>query len=150
GVGGAQRVLGAAHVLNSPALQLVGLRRSLVRRWPRPVPTPDQGCWILVVPGRLSELVLAPLLDLQFNLARSYTKFFDIVACGAVGIFSPGSACAEVVRHGVDGWVAEMDQEAWVDAILLLARDEIRRSTMLAAAQTTLHELTARAGRMGG
>jgi glycosyltransferase involved in cell wall biosynthesis len=88
---------------------------------------------------------LAPLLDLPFNRGRSYTKFFDITQCGAVGVYASGSACAEVVRDGVEGLVAEMEQEAWVDAILRLTADEPQRQAMLSSAQTRLIELSEQA-----
>ncbi len=93
----------------------------------------------LAMPGR--HIGLAPLLDLPFNRARSYTKFFDITRAGAVGVYSPDSANATVVSHGEDGLVVELEQEAWVEAILNLAQNEPLRSSMLHNAlekQTTL------------
>jgi glycosyltransferase involved in cell wall biosynthesis len=73
---------------------------------------------------------LAPLLDLPFNQARSYTKFFDFTRCGAVGIYSPNNALAEVVEDGVDGLIVALDQEAWVTAILKLVQEESLRQTL--------------------
>jgi hypothetical protein len=97
----------------------------------------------LAMPGRL--VGLAPLMDVPFNRARSYTKFFDITRCGAVGIYSPKSACADVVSHGVDGLVVELDQEAWVAAILNLVRDEPLRQKLLGNAEVRMGELARRA-----
>lgn len=97
----------------------------------------------LAMPGR--HIGLAPLLDLPFNRARSYTKFFDITRCGAVGIYSPGSASADVISHGVDGVVVALDRDAWVEAILTLAQDEVLRSTMLRNAEAKLLELAGKA-----
>jgi hypothetical protein len=93
----------------------------------------------VAIPGR--HVGLAPLLDSPFNRARSYTKFFDITRCGAVGIYSSDSACAEVVRDGVDGLVITLDEEAWVEGILSLIRDEPHRRGLLRNARTRLHEL---------
>ena len=73
---------------------------------------------------------LAPLLDLPFNQARSYTKFFDITRGGAVGIYSPNNALAEVVEDGVDGLIVALDEDAWVTAILKLVQDESFRKTL--------------------
>lgn len=84
-------------------------------------------------PGR--HIGLAPLLDLPFNRARSYTKFFDFTRCGAVGIYSPDGACAEVVSHEADGLIVALEHEAWVTAILGLARDEPSRQSMLHKAE---------------
>lgn len=88
---------------------------------------------------------LVPLLDMPFNRARSYTKFFDITRCGAVGIYAPDSACAEVVSHGVDGLVVAQEQETWIDAILYLARDELLRRSLLGNAAKKMDGLAGRA-----
>jgi hypothetical protein len=100
----------------------------------------------VAMPGR--HVGLAPLLALPFNRARSYTKLFDITHCGAVGIYSPASACAEVVRDGVDGLVVGLDKAAWVEAILSLAGDEPFRCGLLRNATARVNELaeTARQG----
>jgi hypothetical protein len=97
------------------------------------------------IPGR--HVGLAPLLDSPFNRARSYTKFFDITRCGAVGIYSPNGACAEVIRHGVDGLVIALDPEAWVEGILALVDDEPMRRHLLQNARSKVDELAQRARR---
>jgi hypothetical protein len=99
----------------------------------------------LSMPGR--HVGLAPQMDTLFNRARSYTKFFDITCCGAVGIYSSQSACSEAVRHGVDGLHAGPEQEAWVDAIVNLARDESLRRSLLQNAEARVLELVERAKR---
>jgi len=93
----------------------------------------------VTTPGR--HIGLAPLLNLPFNHARSYTKFFDIHRSGAVGIFSPNSACAEIVSHDVDGLIVELNQEAWAEAILKLANDEGLRLFLLNNAENKLTDL---------
>lgn len=93
----------------------------------------------LAMPGR--HIGLAPLLDLPFNHSRSYTKFFDFTRCGAVGIYSPASAYTELVRHGVNGLMVELEQEAWVAAISGLARDEPLRRSLLRNAEVSSAEL---------
>lgn len=99
----------------------------------------------LAMPGR--HIGLAPLLDVPFNRGRSYTKFFDITRCGAVGIYSPGSIYSEVVSHGENGLIVELEQEAWVTAILELARDEPLRQALLRNADLRAAELADRAQR---
>lgn len=88
---------------------------------------------------------LAPLLDLPFNRARSYTKFFDITACGAVGIYSSACACAEVVNNGVEGVVLPLDRAAWVGAILQLAGDDALRQRLLESAKMRMTSFSPRA-----
>ncbi|OGS95967.1 MAG: hypothetical protein A3H31_03195 [Gallionellales bacterium RIFCSPLOWO2_02_FULL_57_47] len=99
----------------------------------------------LALPGR--HIGLAPLLDVPFNLGRSYTKFFDITRCGAVGIYSPGSIYSEVVSHGENGLIVELEQEAWVTAILEIARDEPLRQSLLRNAEVKSAELAGLAHR---
>jgi len=93
----------------------------------------------LYLQGR--HIGLAPLIDLPFNRGRSYTKFFDFTRCGAVGIYSPNSAYADVVEHGVNGLIVELDQDAWVGAILRLAQDEPFRQRLLNKAEMKSTEL---------
>ncbi len=90
-------------------------------------------------PGRC--IGLAPLLDLPFNHARSYTKFFDITRCGAVGIYAAHSIYADVVTHDVDGILATMEPSAWVEAIVQLSRDSQRRLALLDNAEIKLDQL---------
>ena len=84
---------------------------------------------------------LVPQLAVPFNRARSYTKFFDITRSGAVGIYAAGSACAAVVEDGRDGLVLPMEPDRWTRAIVDLALDDDRRSTMLARARDTAGRL---------
>lgn len=93
----------------------------------------------LSMPGR--HIGLAPLHDLPFNRARSYTKFFDITRCGAAGIYSPDGAYAGVVRHGVEGLLVPLQQDAWAEAILDLARNEPLRQGLLRNAEVESEKL---------
>jgi hypothetical protein len=95
----------------------------------------------LALPGR--HIGLAPMLDGPFNQARSYTKFFDITRCGAVGIYPKDSIFADVITDGVEGLLVEPDPEAWFDAMVSIAEDESQRQVMLKNAQRKLAALTA-------
>lgn len=88
---------------------------------------------------------LNPLLDVDFNRARSYTKFFDITRCKAVGIYSPNTACANIITNGQDGLIVDLEPSKWVDAILMLAQDETLRQNLLQQAELTLQNLTIKA-----
>jgi hypothetical protein len=84
---------------------------------------------------------LNPLLDIPFNEARSYTKFFDITRCGAVGIYTPDSHCSSIVEHRQHGLVVEPHQEAWAQAILSLTQDDVYWQTLLHNARAKMLEL---------
>ena len=87
------------------------------------------------------DIGLAPQVDSPFNRARSYTKFFDITQSGAVGIYSPGSATADVVAHDKEGLVIELEPRRWADAILRLAADEPLRRVLLENARVKVDAL---------
>jgi hypothetical protein len=97
----------------------------------------------LALPGR--HVGLAPVMESPFNRARSYTKFFDITRCGAVGIYSSNSACADVVASDVEGLVVDLDPDAWAAAILRLENDEPFRQKLLHNAAAKLAALSAKA-----
>ncbi|MCX2803157.1 glycosyltransferase family 1 protein [Microbulbifer thermotolerans] len=87
-------------------------------------------------PGR--AIGLAPLVDTPFNRARSQTKFFDITAAGAVGIYAQGPVYGGTVQHDKNGLLLPMDQAAWVEGILRLAEDGDLRERLLRGARETL------------
>ncbi|PPD40946.1 MAG: hypothetical protein CTY16_16755 [Methylobacter sp.] len=97
----------------------------------------------LAMQGR--HVGLNPLLDIPFNRARSYTKFFDITRCGAVGIYTPDSTCAQVVGHQQHGLLVELDPSAWVEAILSLTQNDGYWQTLLGNAQAKMLALTVQA-----
>lgn len=82
------------------------------------------------IAGGSRQIGLAPQLNVPFNKARSYTKYFDIHRCGAVGIFSPDSAISAIVDNGIDGLIVPLDQNAWAEAILELAGDAALRTRL--------------------
>lgn len=90
---------------------------------------------------------LAPLLDTEFNKARSYTKYMDITSCGAVGIYSPNSVYTQVVQDRRNGLIIPLRKAKWVEAILELARDESLRKTLLQNAEINSAELAQKAQR---
>jgi hypothetical protein len=78
--------------------------------------------------ARTLDIGLAPLLPSGFNAARSHTKFFDFVRCGAAGIYSNVEPYASFVRHERDGLLVDNHPDAWIEAIKRLVSDpELRR-----------------------
>lgn len=82
---------------------------------------------------------LAPLLDTKVNAARAPTKYFDISAAGAVGVYANSHVYRQLVTHKVNGLLVEMDQEAWVEAITSLIDDvQQRRALFIEAGRRQL------------
>lgn len=100
-----------------------------------PLPWPDY-----VVHCRQSPLAvgLAPLLPGYFNAARSQTKLFDILRCGAVGLFSDRALYAEVL--GGSGVVLlPDDHKQWIEwSVRLLQDDDLRQKTYRHILQSTV------------
>ncbi len=84
---------------------------------------------------------LAPQLDIPFNRARSYTKFFDITRYGGVGIYSPGSENANVVQDNIEGVIADLNQQEWTEKILKLVEDKTHWQQMRENAEKKVSEL---------
>ncbi|HEX6828508.1 MAG TPA: glycosyltransferase [Burkholderiales bacterium] len=77
---------------------------------------------------------LAPLLDSQFNRARSFVKVFDITRCGAVGIYSDTPPFRGNITHGREGLLLPNDPLEWAKAVESLMSDPARRRVMHQAA----------------
>ena len=90
-------------------------------------------------PGR--HIGLAPMLDHPFNLARSYTKFFDIHRAGAAGIYAEAGPWQPFIKSGKQGLLVPMQVSSWANAILDLAADQAQRTSVLNAANDTIQEL---------
>jgi len=90
-------------------------------------------------PGR--HIGLAPMLDHPFNLARSYTKFFDIHLAGAAGIYAEQGPWQAFIERGKQGVLVPMQVGNWVSAILDLAAAQAQRASIIRAADDTVHEL---------
>jgi len=85
---------------------------------------------------------LAPLLDTSFNRARSYTKFFDITSCGAVGIYASHSPYENIVTHQHNGLLVDQNKNAWVEAILSLLHNDEYCQSLLNNASERLNDST--------
>lgn len=70
---------------------------------------------------------LVPMIDNNFNRARSYTKFFEFVSCGAVGVYSEESCYKDVISNETDGILLSNDKTVWIENILLLAENDLYR-----------------------
>ncbi|MGR8934118.1 MAG: glycosyltransferase [Gammaproteobacteria bacterium] len=81
------------------------------------------------------QIGLAPLLPSAFNAGRSHTKFFDILTCGAAGVFSRVAPFADFVCDGVDGLLLDNDPQAWVETLIRLTEQPAERNRLIAGAR---------------
>lgn len=99
-------------------------------------------CSFISQKGR--HIGLAPMLDKNFNAARSFTKFFDITQAGAVGIYADHKAFNSVITSEVNGVLLGMNQASWVDAILELAENLAKREQLIKGATVLCESLVDR------
>jgi len=81
---------------------------------------------------------LALLFDSPFNRARSYTKFYNIMKAGSVGIYSEFFPLAELVKKFSAGIVLPMEIKLWKKALLDLANSEEMRIELFEGAKRLL------------
>lgn len=72
---------------------------------------------------RAFDIGIAPLVESEFNEAKSGIKFLDYTAMGLVSICSDVSAYRDVVEHGVNGLLVTNDEDAWFSALDQLIND---------------------------
>ncbi|NTV96352.1 MAG: glycosyltransferase family 4 protein [Thiobacillus sp.] len=111
--------------------------RDLFRGIPRvrvqhPMTWPD---FLAYTSGVHHAVGLAPMLDSQFNRARSHNKLYDITRAGAVGIYSDLDIYREHVRDGVNGLLLANDEATWAEAVCRLLGDAPVRLAMQREAQ---------------
>lgn len=81
---------------------------------------------------------LAPLLSSPFNAARSPTKFYDITAAGAVGLYADTPVYQRLVSHGANSLLLPMDQpQLWAEEIVRLLSSPARRAALFHDASRT-------------
>jgi hypothetical protein len=85
--------------------------------------------------------VLAPLPETPFNRGRSITKFLDVAAVGAAGLFSARPPFTDAVTDGVHGLLLPDDLAAWRDSIVSLATDLATARRLAVAAQARARDL---------
>ena len=93
------------------------------------------------------DIFIAPLQKAHFNQFKSSLKFLEYSSLGIPGVFSKCEQYQEVVRQGVNGFLADSDAE-WLQCLTRFIEDPILRRETGMAAQTTVKQnwlLTARA-----
>jgi glycosyltransferase involved in cell wall biosynthesis len=81
------------------------------------------------------DIAVAPLRDTPFNRSKSDLKFLEYSALGLPGVFSDIVPYNRSVTDGETGLLVPNDGEAWHDAILRLAQDQVLRERLAGAAR---------------
>jgi glycosyltransferase involved in cell wall biosynthesis len=95
--------------------------------------------------SRFFDIAVAPLVDASFNRSKSDLKFLEYAACGLPVVASRVVPYTLTVRDGVDGLLADNDEESWYKAVeSLVTRPELRASIGAAARKRAEEEFMAR------
>jgi len=84
--------------------------------------------------GRNWAIGLAPLRDHSANRAKTNNKYREYGACGIAGVYSDMPPYQGSVEPGVTGLLVDPSNEAWLSAILLLAKEPNRRERIARSA----------------
>jgi len=76
------------------------------------------------------DIALVPLVDEEFNIAKSYLKFLECAALGAAIICSNTREYSSVVSHGQNGLLVDNTNNSWRDAIDQLVSSQVDRKTL--------------------
>jgi hypothetical protein len=85
------------------------------------------------------DIGIMPLADGVFERGKCGYKLIQYMACGLPVVASAVGANREIVRHGIDGFLAETEEE-WRDALRTLAADPALRARMGAAGRRRVEE----------
>jgi len=88
---------------------------------------------------------LVPLFKNEFNLGRSWVKFYDITRSGAVGIYSEHAPYAELIKDFQAGLVLPMKEEVWLEALHDLLFNKEKRKKLFEGASKLVEYLRIKA-----
>ena len=76
------------------------------------------------------DIAIAPLVDNDFNIHKSYIKYLDYGICGFAPVLSDVQPYRAVVRDGETGVLVTNTPEHWFDALCALIEDPARRGEL--------------------
>ena len=85
------------------------------------------------------DVGLMPLPDTPWTRGKCGYKLIQYMACGLPVVASPVGVNSQIIEHGVNGFLAETDEE-WQHSITLLLKDAALRSRMGAAGLRAVEE----------
>ncbi len=85
------------------------------------------------------DVGIMPLPDTPWERGKCAYKLIQVMAAGKPVVASPVGANCQVVRHGINGYLADSTDE-WIAALTALASDADARGRMGAAARRTVED----------
>jgi glycosyltransferase involved in cell wall biosynthesis len=85
------------------------------------------------------DIGIMPLCDTPWERGKCAYKLLQVMAAGKPVIASPVGANVQVVRHGINGFLADTTEE-WTNALRSLAADPALRQRMGAEARKTVED----------
>ncbi len=89
--------------------------------------------------SQTADIFVAPLMDDDFNQAKSPIKFFEYSALGAPGVFSRLDTYSNTITHGYDGLLA-LSLDEWASCLNHLIMDSELRYHLASNAQKTIRD----------
>lgn len=85
------------------------------------------------------DILIAPLVDSEFNKAKSGIKFLEYSVLGAAGVYSKLPPYEAIIDHGVNGYLAN-SLEDWEKYLSELVEDRTLRNRMGENAKRSVNE----------
>lgn len=83
---------------------------------------------------QVMDIGLMPLEDSEYTRGKCGFKILQYMACGAVPVASDVGFNAEIIEHGIDGFLVRKPED-WETHVMRLAEDDTLRQTMAEAAR---------------
>jgi len=84
------------------------------------------------------DIGLSPLTTTEFTKCKYFNKFIEYTMAGIVGVYSKTEPYTYVVKHGINGFLAEDDAESWYETLCQAIDDAVLRNRCIKNAQQLL------------
>ncbi len=85
------------------------------------------------------DIGLMPMPDTEWTRYKCGLKILQYMAAGVPAVASPVGVNSEIIRHGVNGWLATTPDE-WLFVLRQLLSEPVRRASVVEAARTSVEQ----------